>query len=51
MYKPYYTWRIFYNLGVSLDGWFKMPSARSMKIYRAEYDRVFKLIEEQNRMQ
>ena len=38
VYKPYYIWRIFHNLGVSLDGWFKTPSARSMKTYNAEYD-------------
>ena len=25
-YKPYYAWRIFLNLGVSLKGWFKMPA-------------------------
>ena len=37
LYKPYYIWRIFHNLGVSFDGWFKMPSARSMKTYSAEY--------------
>ena len=37
-YKSYYAWRIFSSLGVSLEGWFKMPAKRLLETYRAEYD-------------